>query len=198
VGGLFLLGGIGSVLTLVFPIVLVLALLVILALRHDDDADERRAPAIYGSIIAFVGTLTALYAATGVVAQLLELTKDGADRSDTVTMGVILLIVVVSAGALLYVHQTLFDLRHGASGAARRVHRAYVLVECLVTALTAMVAGGLLLFQVYGLLSPDDAGTTRADALRVGLTMAALLAGSVGLWRWHWRQLDLSPAATAP
>ena len=59
-GGLFLLGGLGSVLALFFPVILVLALLVILALRHDDDADGNRAPAIYGSVIAYVGVLTVL------------------------------------------------------------------------------------------------------------------------------------------
>ena len=196
-GGLFLLGGLGSVLALFFPVILVLALLVILALRHDDDTDGNRAPAIYGSVIAYVGVLTVLFSATGVVASLVELTKDSYDDDGTITTAVIFLIAGVAALGLLYVHQGLFARRHAAGGAARRVHRAYVLVMCLTVAFTAMVSGAILLFQLYGVAFPDTAGTDRGDAFRVVVTMAVLFAGSAALWQRHWRELDLSGAADA-
>jgi hypothetical protein len=191
-GGLFLLGGLGSVVVLFFPVILVLALLVILALRHDDDADGNRAPAIYGSVIAYVGLLTVLFSATGVVAALVELTNDNSyDDDGTVTTAVIFLIAGLAALGLLRVHQGLFARRHTAGEAAHRVHRAYVLVMCLTVALTAMVAGGILLYQLYGVAFPDTAGTDRGDAFRVAVTMAVLFLGSAGLWQRHWRELDL-------
>jgi hypothetical protein len=193
--GLFLLGGLGSVVVLFFPVILVLALLVILALRHDDDADGNRAPAIYGSVIAYVGVLTVLFSATGVVASLVELTNDSGDHDGTVTSGVIFLIAGVAALGLLRVHQGLFARRHAVDGAARRVHRAYVLVLCLTVALTAMVAGAIVLFQLYGAAFPDTAGTDRGDALRVLVTMAVLFAGAAVLWQRHWAELELGGRA---
>jgi hypothetical protein len=65
----------GIALALLFPVILVLGILVILALRHDDDPDANRAPAIYASVIAFLAILTILFAATGVVSELMETTS---------------------------------------------------------------------------------------------------------------------------
>lgn len=81
--GLFLLGGLGFGLMLLFPIVLLLALLVILALRHDDDVEGTRAPAIYGAVVAFLAVFTLLFAATAFVSSLLELTKDAGSPLET-------------------------------------------------------------------------------------------------------------------
>ena len=47
-----------------FPVLVLLAVVVVLALRHDDDAGEERAPAIYGSVVAFLALLTLLVAVT--------------------------------------------------------------------------------------------------------------------------------------
>jgi hypothetical protein len=194
-GGLFLLGGIGSVFFLMFPVVLVLALLVILALRHDDDADGNRAPAIYGSVIAYIGLLTILLSLTGVVASLVDLSKDSYGGHDsTITAAVVFLIAGVAAAGLLRVHMTLFDRRHAVAGAAQRVHRAYLLVMCLTVALIAMVAGGVMLYQLYGAIFPGTAGTDRDDAMRAFVAMVVLFLGSAGLWQWHWQQLTVSEA----
>jgi hypothetical protein len=194
-GGLFLLGGIGSVFFLMFPVVLVLALLVILALRQDDDADGNRAPAIYGSLIAYIGLLTILLSLTGVIASLVDLSKDTYGGHDsTVTAAVAFFIAGVAATGLLWVHTTLFDRRHAVVGTAQRVHRAYLLVMCLTVALIAMVAGSVMLYQLYGAIFPDTAGTNRDDALRTFTTMVGLFMGSAGLWQWHWQQLAVSDA----
>lgn len=192
-GGVFLFGGLLSVVSLLIPIALILALLVILALRHDDDADALRAPAIYASIVAFVALLTLLLAVTGAVGGLVDLSRgdefDG--RDGDVTTIVTFLIVGAVAGGLLYVHRDLFALVSTAGGAARRVRRAFLLVMCLVTAVLAMGAVGVVLFQVYALLFPDTAGAKRGDAASALVTAAALLAGAVALWRLHWQELDL-------
>src|SRR5881628_2265080 len=70
----FLFAG-GIAVALLLPVILILGILVILALRHDDDADANRAPAIYASVIAFIAVLTILFAGTGVVSALLETTS---------------------------------------------------------------------------------------------------------------------------
>ena len=216
-GGLFLLGGVASLLFLLFPVILILALLVILALRHDDDTDQHRAPAIYGSIIAFVALLTLLFAATGLTASLVSLTADdssgaisapseefgfdgeelqageeGDDDDAAISSAIGFLIAGAAALGLLFAHRTLFDRRRSAAGAARRVHRAYLLVLCLVTALIAMVAGGMGVYAVYRAIFPGTAGAeNRADELRTLVTLVVLFVGAAGLWRMHWRELDL-------
>jgi hypothetical protein len=76
VEGLFLLGGLGFAFALMFPLVLLVALLVILAIRHDNDAEGTRAPAVYGAVVAFLALFTLLFAATAMVTSLLDLTKD--------------------------------------------------------------------------------------------------------------------------
>lgn len=222
-GGLFLFGGLASMLVLFFPVILILALLVILALRHDDDTDGNRAPAIYGSIIAFVALLTLLFAATGLVSSLVSLTADDSsgaismssgdgyagefeegefeefeefaeeDNNDAaISSSVGFLIAGVAALGLLFAHRALFDRRRSATGAARRVHHAYLLVLCLVTALIAMVAGGMAIFAVYRAIFPDTAGAeNRADELRTLVTLVVLFVGAAGLWRMHWAELDL-------
>jgi hypothetical protein len=73
-GGLIVIG-------LALPVILILGILVILALRHDDDPDANRAPAIYGAVIAFLAILTILFASTGVVGALLE-TSSGHTHGD--------------------------------------------------------------------------------------------------------------------
>lgn len=70
----FLFAG-GIALALALPVILVLGILVILALRHDDDPDANRAPAIYASAIAFLAIVAVLFAATGVVSELVETTS---------------------------------------------------------------------------------------------------------------------------
>jgi hypothetical protein len=69
----FFAGGVAVVLAL--PVILILGILVILALRHDDDPDANRAPAIYGSVLAYLALLTILFAGTGAVHALLETTS---------------------------------------------------------------------------------------------------------------------------
>lgn len=222
-GGLFLLGGAASLLFLLFPVILILALLVILALRHDDDTDQHRAPAIYGSVIAFVALLTLLFAATGLTASLVSLTADGSsgavgvpseefgfegdeiavdaddDNDAAISSAVGFLIAGAAALGLLYAHRTLFDRRRTATGAARRVHRAYLLVLCLVTALIAMVAAGMGVYALYRAVFPGTAGAeNRADELRTLVTLVVLFVGAAGLWRFHWRELDLDRPDDGP
>lgn len=230
--GLFLFGGLLSALMVLVPVVLILALLVILALRHDDDADASRAPAIYASLIAFVGLLTLLLTATGLTSSLVELTASdsgsaigiesdeggwtsyapddvmpeefGPSRSDdddaAISSAVGFLIAGAAALALLLVHRSLFDRRRTAAGAARRVHRAYLLVLCFVTALIAVGAGALGVWTLYRAIFPGTAGAdNRADELRTLVTLAVLFVGAAGLWRMHWGELDLDrPDDDAP
>lgn len=47
------------------PVLVLVAVVVVVALRHDDDAGEERAPAIYGSVVAFLALLVAVTAAVG-------------------------------------------------------------------------------------------------------------------------------------
>lgn len=225
--GLFLFGGLLSGTILLVPVILVLALLVILALRHDDDADASRAPAIYGALIAFVGLLTLLFAATGVTSSIASLTADqtrgaiGVTSDDSFTVGgggsvqgrfgermqdddddaaitsaVGFLIAGAAALGLLAVHRPLFARRRDVTGAGQRVHRAYLLVLCLVTAVVATVAAGAGAYALYRAVFPDTAGSSnRADDLRTLVTLIVLFVGAGGLWRWHWRQLDLGGPA---
>ena len=74
--GLFLFGGLAFAVSLVFPLLVLLGLLIILAMRRDDDADGTRGPAIYASIVAVVAVFTLLFAVTGLVSSLLDLTRD--------------------------------------------------------------------------------------------------------------------------
>lgn len=234
--GLFLFGGLLSGVFLLVPVILVLALLVILALRHDDDVDGSRAPAIYGALIAFIALLTILFAATGIATSLASVTSDdtrgaiGSSSSDisissgddfidsgsgsgsrfslaseddndaAVTSAVGFLIAGLVGLGLLLVHRPFFARRATATGAALRVHRAYLLVLCLVAAIIAAGAAGAALYAIYRALFPDTAGSdNRADELRALVPLLVLLVGAAGLWRWHWRQLDLGqPAAPEP
>ena len=214
--GLFLLGGLVGLLIFSLPVVLVIGLLTILVLRRDDDTDGNRAPAIYGSVVAVIGLLTLLFAATGIASSLADLTAsdshgastsasfsisgdDGFSRSHAeddddgaISSAVGFLIAGVVAAGLLRAHRPLFARRRSALGASRRVFRAYLLVMCLATALIALVVGGSGLFTAYASIFPGTAGSdNRADELRSLVTAVVLFAGAAGLWRWHWRQLDL-------
>jgi hypothetical protein len=222
-GGLFLYGGLFSIAFLVLPLVLVLALLVILALRHDDDADGGRAPAIYGALIAFIGFLTLLFAATGLTASMVSLTSDDTavgrssddfysegsfddEPSGTLTVGRFERddddaavtsamrnpIAGVAALGLLRVHRSLFDRRTDAVGAARRVHRAYLLVLCFTVAVVGTAAAGAGAYALFRALFPGTADVdNRADEVRTLVTLAVLFLGSAALWREHWKELDL-------
>lgn len=225
-GGLFLFGGLLSSVFLLVPVVLVLALLVILALRHDDDVDGHRAPAIYGSIVAFVGLLTVLFAVTGMAASLASISADdthGAigvsergvsssigpdgtvsfasddassdDDDAAVTSAVGFLVAGLAALGLLAAHRQLFDRRFTVTGAAQRVHRAYLLVLCLVVALIATGAAAAAVYALYRTLFPGTSGLDdRADGVRALVPLVVLFVGAGGLWRWHWRQLEISEA----
>jgi hypothetical protein len=194
-GGLYLFGGLFSVLFLLVPIILVLGLVVILALRHDDDVDAARAPAIYGSVVAYLGLLTVLFAATGAAAAVADYSRDSYDGNEGATTGLVVAVIAAIVGlAVLGVHRTLFARRFAVSGAAKRVHRAYVLVLCLTVVLVGAAAGGITLYQLYGVLFPDTADMARGDALRGLAPAVVLLAGCGILWRWHWEELDLGPA----
>lgn len=227
-GGLFLLGGVAGLLIFSLPVVLVIGLLTILVLRRDDDADGNRAPALYGAVIAMIGILTLLFAVTGVVSSVADLTADDSsaaistpsmpggedlsfddsrrrdDDDAAISSAVGLLIVAGVSLGLLRAHRRLFARRHEVVGSARRVYRGYLLVLCLVTAVTAMVAAGVGLYTIYSAIFPDTAGAdNRADELRSLVTIAVLFVGAAGLWRWHWRELDLGEqpevsAAAAP
>src|SRR5688500_9670809 len=108
-GGLFVLSGVFSSLSLVVPLLVVLGLLVILALRHEDDADGNRAPAIYGSMVWLVGLVTILVAVAGVATSLLSLADaESYEQDGAVSSGVLFLIVGLAAAGLLFAHRQLF------------------------------------------------------------------------------------------
>jgi hypothetical protein len=222
-GGLFLFGGLSLAVTLLFPVVLLLAFLVILALRHDDDVDGNRAPAIYGAVVAFIALLTLLFAATGVAASLAELTASdgggssgaqfesggfedfddsGSDDDAAISSAVAFFIAGLAAAGLLAVHRSLFERRRSATGAARRVHRAYALAFCLVTALIAMAAGGAGLYSLWRAVAPGVSGSdNRSDELRTLVPLIVLFVGAALLWMRHWAEVDPEPeheAAVAP
>jgi hypothetical protein len=199
-GGLFLFGGLSLGLVLFMPIVLVLGLLVILALRHDDDVDGSRAPAIYASVVAYLGTLTVLLAATAAAAALADVSREdyGAGHDGAANAFALAFIAALVGLGILWVHRSLFDSRHAATGAARRVFRAYVLVLCLTVVVVGAIAGGIALYSLYAFVAPGvtDVGG-RGEALRTFAPAAVLLAGCGGLWAWHWRELKVN-AAIAP
>jgi hypothetical protein len=203
VEGFFFIGLISIVVLAALPLVIAIALLVILALRHDDDVDSSRAPAIYASIVAFVSFLTVLFALAGTAASVGQYSVEdyGGGHHDATTGLVMSAIVAVIAVAILRLHLPVFDRRHVAVGAARRVYRAYALVLCLGVLVVGAIAAVAALFFVYSFIAPDVVGTDRGDALRSFAPAAVLLAGSGILWKWHWDELDLGgaapPAATA-
>jgi hypothetical protein len=189
--GFFFIGLISIVLFAALPLVISIALLVILALRHDDDVDSSRAPAIYASIVAFVSFLTVLFALGGAAAAIGQYSVDdyGGGHHDATTGLVISAIVAVIALVIIRLHQPLFDRRNVAVGAARRVYRAYALVLCLAVLIVGAIAAVAGLFFLYSFIAPGVVDTSRGDALRSFAPMAVLLAGSGILWRWHWDEL---------
>lgn len=204
----------GFAVVLILPVVLVLGILVILALRHDDDPDGNRAPAMYASLIAFLALLTILFAATGFVGELMETTSghthasesfggfrdDFSDDDDgaAVTQAMAFFIAGVAALVLLRIHRRLFARRFTVTGAAARVHRAYLLVMCFVVAVIGIAAAGMALFELYQVIFKDAANLeNRADELRELVPTAVLAIGAWSIWTWHWRELDLDGAASA-
>lgn len=190
----FLVGGLASILSLLMPVSLILALLVILALRHDDDDDASRAPAIYAALVWFIGLFTSLIAAVGMAASLVAFSDevDGGGHDGQASAAAAFFAVGVVTLVLLWVHRdALTRLRQG-TGAARRVHRAYVLVVCLIAALVALVAGAVLIFQFYALAFPDTADTERGDAARTIVPVAVAALGACLLWMTHWDQLEVA------
>jgi hypothetical protein len=219
----------GFAVLMILPVVLVLGILVILALRHDDDPDGNRAPAMYASVIAFLAILTILFATTGVVSELMEITSghthasgsygysetetfgvDGSGRRLTrsysddddgaaVTHAMAFFIAGVAALVLLRIHSKLFARRFTVTGAAARVHRAYLLVMCFAVALIGMAASGMALFELYQVIFKDAANIeSRADELRDFVPAAVLAIGAWSIWTWHWRELDLDGSAPPP
>ena len=199
--GFFFIGLISIVLFAAMPLVIAIALLVILALRHDDDVDSSRAPAIYASIVAFVSFLSALFALGGATAAVGQYSVEdyGGGHHDATTGLVISAIVAVIALTILRLHLPLFERRHAAVGAAGRVYRAYALVLCLAVLIVGAVAAAAGLFFLYAFIAPGVVDTDRGDALRSFAPMAVLVAGSGILWRWHWDELGFgsAPSATA-
>jgi hypothetical protein len=222
-GGLFLLGGLAGLVLLSLPVVLLIGLLAILILRREDDPEGNRAPALYGAVVAFIGLLALLFAATGAVSSLADLTAGNShgglgsstsssfstsssggtsfggsrtvdDDDAAISSAVASVIVAAVALGLLFAHRPLFARRATAAGSAHRVLRGYLLLMCLAAALIAMVAGGIGLYTLYGAIFPGTAGVgNRADELRSLVTIVILFVGAAGLWHWHWRQLDLGP-----
>ena len=195
-GGLFWFGGLSIGLALFLPIILVLALLVILAIRHDEDADGNRAPAIYGSVVAYLGILTVLFAAAAAASAIAGLSRETyGGGHDSATRGLVLALIGAVVGlGILWTHRALFSARHAAIGAARRVYRAYVLVLCLTVLLFGAIAAATALYALYGFLAPGVAGVNdRGEALRTFAPAAVLLAGCGLLWAWHWRELGFAP-----
>jgi hypothetical protein len=173
---------------------------VILALRHDDDADGGRAPAIYGSVVAYLGLLTVLLAAAGAASAVADLSRDdygGGHDGAANGLAMSLIAAVVGLG-ILWVHRMLFESRHTATGAARRVFRAYLLVLCLTVVVIGAISGAIALYSLYAFVAPGvtDVGG-RGEALRTFGPAAVLLAGCGLLWMWHWRELRVSAAIAA-
>jgi hypothetical protein len=233
----FLFAG-GFAVVLILPVVLVLGILVILALRHDDDPDANRAPAIYGSIIAYIALLAVLFAAGAFAHEIIEttsghthsngsygyesrvvqspdsmmdddmyspgqrrLTRTYSDDDDgaALTAAVGALIVGLAALALLAVHRRLFARRFTVTGAAARVHRAYLLVMCLTVVLIGVAAAGMALYELVQVIFKDAANIeNRADKLRELVPTAVVAVGAWGIWNWHWRELDLDLGGAAP
>jgi hypothetical protein len=231
---IFFAGGFAVV--LILPVVLVLGILVILALRHDDDPDGNRAPAMYASVIAFLALLAMLFAATGVVSELLDitsghthasgsygyaesvsgdelygpggpggpgrrLTRSYSDDDDgaAATQAMAFFIAGMAALVLLFIHRRLFARRFTVTGAAARVHRAYLLVMCFTVALIGIAAAGAALFELYQVIFKDAANIeNRADKLRELIPTAVLAVGAWSIWTWHWRELDLDLGAAPP
>ena len=200
-----------------FPILVLLAVVVVLALRHDDDAGEERAPAIYGSVVAFLALLALLVAVTAAVGALVGFTEDTGgsmpgrrfesmmDEGDHDDDWRALATSVIAGGAavaVLALHRPLLDRRDDLTGAARRVYRAYLALMSLVTVVVTVVVGAVLVYAVLRLLSPGVfGGEDRGQVGRDTLPLLALFLGAASLWRWHWAQLWSAPevsAAAAP
>lgn len=205
------------------PILALLALMIVVALRQDDDGGEERAPAIYGAIVAMLALLTLLFAVAGAASALADFTEssgeqsrqmirmgdddpsfgyggrlgDSADHDDDWQRLVAAVIAGGVAVALVALHRPLLDRRRSATGAARRVYRAYLSVGALVTVLVAVLVGGFAVFAVAKVVAPGVFGNgDRGDAGRDAVPMLVLFLVSAGLWRWHWRELGVGGAAS--
>ena len=192
-----------------FPVLVLLAVVVVLALRHDDDAGEERAPAIYGSVVAFLALLTLLVAVTAAVGALVGFTEDtgGTVADDRFTSMMdegdhdddwrALAASVIAGGAavaVLALHRPLLDRRDELTGAARRVYRAYLALMSLVTVVLAVAVGAVIVYAVLRLLSPGVfGGEDRGQVGREALPLLALFLGAATLWRWHWARLWSPP-----
>ena len=231
----FIAGGVALALSL--PVILILGILVILALRHDDDPDGNRAPAIYGSVIAFLAILTILFAATGIVSELVATTSgsthgtSGARRMEmnftpnsgsslddnglqpmprfaayhedhdgrAITNAVGFLIAGLAAAGLLALHRGLFAHRRTVTGAAARVHRAYLLVMCLILVVLGLTGAAVAVYAVFRAIASDWANVrNRADELRAAGSALALALGAGYLWRRHWDELGLDLGGPEP
>jgi len=109
------------------------------------------------------------------------------------------LVVGLAALALLAVHRHLFARRFTVTGAAARVHRAYLLVMCLTVVLIGVSATGMALYELVQVIFKDAANLeNRADKLRDLVPTAVVAIGAWGIWNWHWRELDLDLGGSAP
>ena len=225
--GMFFLGGIFFVLSLVVPLLVLLGLLIILAMRRDDDADGTRGPAIYASMVAVVSVFTLLFAVTGLVGSLLDLTKDddssfdsfeseddfggdfqpdfgsdfgGRDPDDEAASNAVLSVIVgaVAAGVLA-LHRPLLERVRAGNGAAARVWRAYGLTVALLSLLIGIGAVAGLAYSIFGILAPGVSGAgSRGDAARTAAVLLVLAGGSAALFRWHANETGVLPKPAPP
>ena len=223
--GFFLFGGLVFAVSLAFPLLVLLGLLVILAMRRDDDADGTRGPAIYASIVAVVAVFTLLFAVTGLASSLLDLTKDegggfggvgsgrefegeldfgdgfgsdfGSDPDDAAARGAVLaLIVGAVAAGVLQLHRPLLERVRAGTGAAARVWRAYGLTVALLSLLIGIGAVAGLAYSLFGVLAPGVfEAGSRADAARTGAVFLVLAGGAGALFRWHADEAGILPKA---
>ncbi|MBW8825864.1 MAG: hypothetical protein JF603_05890 [Acidobacteria bacterium] len=205
-GGLLGIGAFLAVFVLLVPVLGVIGLLVVLAIRRDGDEDGSRAPALYAALVAFFACFTLLIGATVGVSALANLQKDdrgtasffddssftdGGSQSSNdreISTAIAAGLVCVAAAAVLVLHRSLIrwaaDLDRLRAGG--RIFRAYALITCLVAVVLLVVALTSSLYDVFRSLAPGVTGSAeRGDGLRELAGSVTLGIGAFIIYRWH-------------